>query len=200
MTVTSANGLNITHSVDSAGSGTFNLITTTAIVNNADGSTAETQTDSANNGAKLGQTVTTVSADGLTTTTQADSTGNGVFNQTQVDQTTVDGSGNRTRTITEASANGTVYAKQVIVLNADGKTGSTNDYVNYGSGLVLTRNVDEDGQRLRRARRYGHHLRRQWRGDRPDRDHHQRQWPCRHDAGRSERRRRLRLHHHFNHR
>ena len=49
-----------------------------------------------------------------------------------MDSTVVDGSGNRTRTITETSANGTVYGQQVIVHNADGKTGSENDYVNYG--------------------------------------------------------------------
>ena len=47
---------------------------------------------------------------------------------------------NRTRAITEASANGTVYVEQVIVNNADGVTGTTSDYINYGSGLVLTQN------------------------------------------------------------
>ena len=78
----------------------------------ADGGTTTTQTDYANNGSMLDQTVTTVSADGLTTTTQTDSTGNGMFDQTEVaDPTVVDASGNRTRTITEASANGTVYAR-----------------------------------------------------------------------------------------
>ena len=54
--------------------------------------------------------------------------------------TAVDGSGNRTRTITEASANGTVHGEQVIVRNADGETGSTSDYVNFGSGLVFVQN------------------------------------------------------------
>ena len=63
----------------------FNLVTTDAIVNNADGSTTTTQTDYANNGAILDQTVSTVSADGLTTTTQIDSTGDGTFDQTITD-------------------------------------------------------------------------------------------------------------------
>lgn len=84
--------------------------------------------------------MTTVSADGLTTTTQIDVAGSGVFNETVTDQTVVDGSGNRTRTITAAASDGTVYGETVIVHNADGKTGSTNDYANYGTGLVLASN------------------------------------------------------------
>ena len=145
VTVTSADGLNRTTSIDSAGAvdssgnAVFNLIETTAIVNNSDGGATTTQTDYANNGAILDQTVTTVSGDGLTTKTQINSTGNNnTFDETITNSTTVDGSGDRTRAITDASADGTVYAEQVIVDNADGKTGSENDYVNYGSGLVLT--------------------------------------------------------------
>ena len=42
--------------------------------------------------------------------------------------------------------------EQVIVHNADGVTGSTNDYVNYGSGLVLTQNETNTLNRLRRRR------------------------------------------------
>ena len=138
VTNTSANGLNITKSIDSTGNGIFNLITTDATVNNADGSTTETQTNYANNGAMLSQTVTTVSADGLTTTTQTDSTGDGTFDTTTTDQTVVDAAGDRTRTITTTSANGTVNSQQIIVKNANGVTGSTSDYTNFGSGLVLT--------------------------------------------------------------
>ena len=82
--------------------------------------------------------MTTVSADGLTTTTQTDAAGTGVFNQTIVDAIAIDASGNRTETATDTSANGTVTAKQVTVHNADGKTGSASDYVNYGAGLVQT--------------------------------------------------------------
>ena len=91
VTVTSANGLDRTISVDSAGNGVFNLVMSTATVNNADGSTTRDRRNYTNNLAMLGRTVTTVSADGLTTTTQTDFTGNGAFDQTRVDQTVVDG-------------------------------------------------------------------------------------------------------------
>ena len=67
VTTTSANGLDIVKSVDSAGNGVFNLITTTATVNNADGSTTTTQTDTANNGSVLSQTMITVSPAGVAT-------------------------------------------------------------------------------------------------------------------------------------
>ena len=205
--MTSANGLDTTTYTDSTGaldgSGNyvFNLITTNATVNNSGGGTTITQTDYSNAGCAsgtgmLGQTVTTVSADGLTTTTKIDSTGNGTFDQTDVDRTTVDGSGNRTRVITEANANGTVYGEQVIVNNADGVTGTTSDYVNFGSGLVFP------GTRRRPVAR----RELEWtpspasppmaREDWPDGDDDQRQWPCHHDReNRSERLGHLRVHH-----
>ena len=83
VTVTSANGLNSTTSRDSAGNGVFNLDHHHRHREQCRWQHHDHQTDYANNGTMLDQTVTTVSADGLTTTTQTDSTGNGVFDQTQ---------------------------------------------------------------------------------------------------------------------
>ena len=88
VTVTSANGLNH-HNTPSTAPATASSISSPPRPSSTMPTAARptTQTDSANNGAMLDQTVTTVSADGLTTTTQTDSTGNGAFDQTQVDQT-----------------------------------------------------------------------------------------------------------------
>ena len=138
VTQTSADFLTTTISTDAAGTGVVNLVNTVAVVNNAGGGVTTTTTNAANDGTKLNQSVVTVSADGMTTTTQTDAAGSGVFNITQVDQVVLDAAGNRTETVTHSSADGTVLDKQVFVHNADGKTGSSETYVNFGSGLKLT--------------------------------------------------------------
>ncbi|WP_298355284.1 DUF4214 domain-containing protein [Rhodoblastus sp.] len=137
VTTTSANGLNVTTNIDSAGNGAVNLISTTNTFDNSDGSTTTYQTKYAANLTKLGQVVTNVSANGLTTTTWVDSAGSGVFNVTNIDSISYDASGNRTEGVSYASANGSVYEEQSSTLNADGKTGSSVIYADLGSGLGL---------------------------------------------------------------
>ncbi len=137
VTVTSADGLTITRSSDTAGNGIFNLNSTdTTVV--AAGVRTTTHVDKAANNAIIGRSETKISADGLTTTTKIDSAGSGTYDLIQTDQI-VNAAGKRTETVTWATGAGRIYAKQVSVRNADGRTGSDTVYKDVSGSLKLSR-------------------------------------------------------------
>ena len=95
--------------------GKVDYTTTDNTVLNTDGSSTETVTKTSANGTVIGSTITTTSGNGLSVTTETEENGNGVVNQPQTTTRCINANGSKTETIAEASANGTVYAQQVIV-------------------------------------------------------------------------------------
>jgi hypothetical protein len=127
LTLTSADGLEKTETTNIDGKVDFT--TTDMTVRNIDGSSTETVTKRANDGALISQTTTRTSANGFssTTTTSLD----GKVDATVADVTTIATSGNRTEVITS-------YDPQGAKIDATQITTAAN-------GLLKTTLVDENG-------------------------------------------------------
>lgn len=138
---TSADGLTRTSQIDADGDGTTDLTTTETTVQNADGSSTRTVSNTANNGALRDRTITTTSANGLNVTTQLDIDGDGATDRTIADVTVVNGDGGRTETITQTNGNGSLHASTVVTTSADHKTVTTNSDVNGDGATDVTESV-----------------------------------------------------------
>ncbi|MCK1494931.1 hypothetical protein IVB14_32120 [Bradyrhizobium sp. 180] len=128
VTTTSANGLSVTTQQDVtgaviSGNPVFDLTRTDVTLLNADGSKAETVTDTSANGTLLDRTVTSVSADGRTTTVQIDATGDGYFSE--IRSAVIDADGSTTLTVKDISADGTLESETVSTTSANGLSVTT---------------------------------------------------------------------------
>ena len=132
---TSATGLNSTLQTDSNGDATFELVTTSAKVFNADGSSTTTVTDTNANASVRDRIITTVSATGLTTTTQADLDGNGTTDRIHIDSTSIIANGSQVHTVTDQNGNGSLRAQVITTTSANGLTVNATEDSN-GDGFL----------------------------------------------------------------
>lgn len=122
LTTTGADGLSKTVSKDANGDGTYDTVTTDAIVAATGGGRTETVTTKSASGAVISKTVTTTSADSLTQTVQTDVNGDGTFDQTSSDVIVLASTGTRQETVATKSSNGTLESQTVALVSADRKT------------------------------------------------------------------------------
>lgn len=122
VTATSADARTKTVQTDNSGSGTFDLVTASAITVNADNSVTTTVSHRNADNSLRDKTVTTISADGLSKTVSRDLNGDGVADAISADVTTIGGDGSRTETVTDKSGNGTLLSQSVTATSADKKT------------------------------------------------------------------------------
>ncbi|MBX4918361.1 hypothetical protein HJA76_01270 [Rhizobium bangladeshense] len=119
-TVTSADHLTVTTTVDQDGDGIIDQRQT--YVQNADGSTATTTEQLSVNGTLLTKTMVTSSANGLVKTTSFDRDGNGTYDNIVAETTTVSADGSRSKTTKEQSASGKTLSAVYKTTSADGRT------------------------------------------------------------------------------
>ncbi|TPO13744.1 calcium-binding protein [Mesorhizobium sp. B1-1-5] len=137
-TTTSADKTTVTTALDQDGDGATDQ--TQVFVKNADGSTTTTVSENSVNGTLLRKVVTTASADGLIKVVQSDSTGTGTYDLTSTETTVVAGDGTRTKTVAETSSGGTLIDRELTVTSADGRTRTVSHDVD-GDGSYETRDV-----------------------------------------------------------
>ena len=148
VTITSANGLNIT--TTSNVDGQIDTTTTDNTVINSDGSKTETIQIVSNNSTLISETVTTTSANGQSSTVFTDSTGQtssgaAVFNSSQADVTTLSTNGAQTRTVSSyAILNGvsTLVGQSTTTTSASGAsstvlTNASGQYINQQESVII---------------------------------------------------------------
>ncbi|WP_171026469.1 calcium-binding protein [Mesorhizobium comanense] len=87
---------------------------------NADGSRVTTVSDTDSNGVQHGKRETTISADGLTITDKQDINGDGTYDAITQAVTAIGANGTRTTTTSQTSANGTLLARTISAVSANG--------------------------------------------------------------------------------
>ncbi|MBZ9678258.1 calcium-binding protein [Mesorhizobium sp. ES1-1] len=115
---TSADRKTTTTKVDA--NGDTKIDQTVVNVVNADGSEVSTVSDTDINGVLHGKTETSISSDGLTNTVKQDVNGDGVYDSTTQAVTTIAASGARTTTTSTTSSNGTLLARTIAAVSANG--------------------------------------------------------------------------------
>lgn len=125
VTTTSADGSTQTIADDFDGDGTIDLTTTSAIVENFNGSTTTTQSYFNGDNSLRSRVITDLSDDGNTKTIQSDVDGDGTYELTVTEERTFDVNGDTTLTTTERYANDDLHRKTVATWSDDGKTRTT---------------------------------------------------------------------------
>ncbi|WP_245434756.1 hypothetical protein [Rhizobium anhuiense] len=119
-TVTSADHLTVTTTLDQDGDGIINQRQT--YVQAADGSTTTTTEQLSVNGTLLKKTMVASSADGLTKTTSLDLDGNGVYDDIITETTVVAADGGRSTTTVDRSSNNKTLSTVYKSISADKRT------------------------------------------------------------------------------
>ncbi|MBY5391034.1 hypothetical protein [Rhizobium leguminosarum] len=140
-TVTTADGLSKTISVDANGDTVNDLVVTDVITNGTNGGRIETVTLKNANGAVIGKTVTDTSADSLTQYVKTDANGDGAFEDTTKSVIVLDATGARKETVRSTSADGTLNAQIVTDVSAD-RRNTTIVTDADGDGRTDTRRVE----------------------------------------------------------
>jgi Ca2+-binding RTX toxin-like protein len=123
ISVSSADGLNITTTQDADGDGDTDTAVSDVTVLNASNVATQTIITTNQDASLRAKTVVTTSADGLTVTQQTDLDGSGQYDQKMVDARVVAVDQSVTRTVTEYAGNGTtVTGKSVTVQSGDRRT------------------------------------------------------------------------------
>ncbi|WP_245457509.1 hypothetical protein [Rhizobium leguminosarum] len=141
VTLTSADGLSKTTSVDANGDTVNDLVVTDVITTNSDSSRTETVTSKNANGATIGKTITTTSSNSLNQNVKTDGNGDGVFEDTTTDTIVLDATGARKETVRSTSADGTLKAQIVTDVTAD-RRNTTIVTDADGDGRTDTRRVE----------------------------------------------------------
>ncbi|QRG08713.1 hypothetical protein EZH22_10750 [Xanthobacter dioxanivorans] len=119
-TVTSASGLTSTTSTDTDGDGKTDRIRTVSTLQNADGSSQETMSNTTAAGGLIDRQITTISADGRTQSISRDADGDGHDDQTVVNVKGIDGSS--VSTTSDYSRTGLLLDRATRAVSADGLT------------------------------------------------------------------------------
>ena len=119
-TVTSANGLSRTITLDNNGDGVADQVQTIVTAVNGDGSRTETLTNKTPANVVLDRTVTTTSADQTSVSITRDSNGNGVTDQTELRTTNADGS--TSTIISDLNDDGSLKGRTTTITSIDGYT------------------------------------------------------------------------------
>jgi hypothetical protein len=130
-TVTSANGLSVTHSIDSDGNGAIEAQIRDVSVLAANGSVTRNVSHHAQNGTRYWQESTVTSDDGTTVSQTLDIDGNGVSDRTKLLTSTLAATGVATTIAATFAASGQKISEDSLVTSADKRT--------------VTRTVDENG-------------------------------------------------------
>ncbi len=128
--LTSANDLTITTTENPYATADYATQTVDSTTDNSDGSSTETVSDYAYNGALIDQTATTTSASGLSTTVLDDLNGAGATNQASTDVTTINANGSQTEVVTDYTGGTTGTVRDV--------TTTTSGIIVAGAGLETT--------------------------------------------------------------
>ena len=137
-TTTSANGLTRTVALDLDGNATNDVTEVDATVVNGDGSRTKTVAKTNQNGSLRDKSVTTTSADGRSKSTQTDLNGDTVTDLTYACLIAVLADGSSTSTETTTNNNGSLRAKTVTSLSADGLSRTTQSDVTGDNVFDLT--------------------------------------------------------------
>ncbi|MBX5147301.1 hypothetical protein HJB50_20395 [Rhizobium lentis] len=141
VSVTSADGLSKTTSVDANGDTVNDLVVTDVTTTWSDGSRTETVTSKNANGATIATTLTNTSADSLTQYVKTDANGDGVFEDTTKSVIVLDATGARKQTVRSTSADGTLQTQIVTDVSADRRTTTIVTDAD-GDGRTDTRRVE----------------------------------------------------------
>ncbi|KZK97222.1 Bifunctional hemolysin/adenylate cyclase precursor [Pseudovibrio sp. Ad5] len=139
-TITSANGLTSTTSIDSDGDGEIDVTVTDETVLHSDGSSTFTSADRYEDGTLRSSYKQTTSSDGRTISKTYDFDGDGRKDKTEVTKTLADGS--QTLTETGYAKNGSVFKTAVTSTSSDGLTSTI---VRDGVTQTISRSVLNDG-------------------------------------------------------
>lgn len=137
-TLTSADSLSQTITIDANGDGITDQVEQRTILLNVDGSRTETVEGKAGNGTVLSRTVTTTSADRQTVTRTVDDNGDGVVDLREVQVRNADGS--QSLTVTRTNSAGVALGKTSTTISSDGFTKTVEQDVN-GDGVVDSKSV-----------------------------------------------------------
>ncbi|WP_017962934.1 beta strand repeat-containing protein [Rhizobium leguminosarum] len=140
-TITSADGLSKTTSIDANGDTVNDLVVTDVITTGSDGSRTETVTSKNANGATIATTLTNTSADSLTQYVKTDANGDGVYEDTTKSVIVLDATGARKETVRSTSADGTLKTQIVTDVTAD-RRNTTIVADADGDGRTDTRRVE----------------------------------------------------------
>ncbi|WP_261338516.1 hypothetical protein [Rhizobium leguminosarum] len=141
VSVTSADGLSKTTSIDANGDTVNDLVVTDVISTNSDGSRTEIVSSKSGDGTLNGKTITTTTANSLTQTVKIDANGDGVYEDTTKSVIVLDSTGKRTETVRSTSADGTLKAQIVTDVSAD-RRNTTIVTDADGDGRTDTRRVE----------------------------------------------------------
>ncbi|MBY5658484.1 hypothetical protein HFO40_26985 [Rhizobium leguminosarum] len=141
VSVTSADGLSKTTSIDANGDAVNDLVVTDVITNGTNGGRIETVTLKNANGTVTGKTVTDTSADSLTQYVKTDVNGDGAFEDTTKSVIGLDSTGARKETVRSTSADGTLKTQIVTDVSAD-RRNTTIVTDADGDGRTDTRRVE----------------------------------------------------------
>ncbi|WHO78215.1 hypothetical protein [Rhizobium leguminosarum] len=141
VSVTSADGLTKTTSIDANGDAVNDLMVTDVITNGTNGGRTETVTVKNANGTMIGKTVTDTSADSLTQYVKTDANGDGAFEDTTKSVIALDSTGARKETVRSTSADGTLKTQIVTDVSAD-RRNTTIVTDADGDGRTDTRRVE----------------------------------------------------------
>ncbi|MBY3565708.1 hypothetical protein HFN67_15980 [Rhizobium laguerreae] len=141
VSVTSADGLSKTTSIDANGDTVNDLVVTDVISTNSDGSRTEIVSSKSGDGTLNGKTITTTTANSLTQTVKTDANGDGVYEDTTKSVIVLDSTGKRTETVRSTSADGTLKAQIVTDVSSD-RRNTTIVTDADGDGRTDTRRVE----------------------------------------------------------
>jgi trimeric autotransporter adhesin len=123
VTAKGADGRSRTIQIDQNGDGIWDSVETIVVA--GDGSSVDTTTSYAANGAVIGKSIISTSADGLTRTSQIDANGDGTIDRTRTETTVKNADGSSTVTTTDKASNGALIDKSIVTTSANGLTVST---------------------------------------------------------------------------
>lgn len=141
VSVTSADGLSKTTSIDANGDTVNDLVVTDVITNGTNGGRIETVTLKNANGTVIGKTVTDTSADSLTQYVKTDVNGDGIYEDMTKSVIVLDSTGARKETVRSTSADGTLKTQIVTDISAD-RRNTTIVTDADGDGRTNTRRVE----------------------------------------------------------
>ncbi|MGO8122190.1 hypothetical protein ACC728_14235 [Rhizobium ruizarguesonis] len=141
VSVTSADGLSKTTTIDANGDAVNDLVVTDVTTNGTNGGRTETVTVKNANGTMIGRTVTDTSADSLTQYVKTDANGDSVFEDTTKSVIALDSTGARKETVRSTSADGTLKTQIVTDVSAD-RRNTTIVTDADGDGRTDTRRVE----------------------------------------------------------
>ncbi|MEM9128299.1 MAG: DUF4214 domain-containing protein [Pseudomonadota bacterium] len=112
--VTTQDGLTTTTAIDADGDGDTDTHISDVTIENADGTSTRTVTETSQSSALISKQVSTTSADGLTSTTLTDIDGDGIDDRTDISATVLEADGGTTQTQSSYAGDGTTLLSETV--------------------------------------------------------------------------------------